>query len=95
MTCQQGCNKSNTTDATCEPGTTLPAHLSSLPGFRGARVARYLVFCVMFLDRRMSVCRFLFDHCVVCPSNYPFGILDLRLLTTPLVSSDFYFYIVF
>ena len=52
----------------------------------------------------LSFCHFSFDHCVICPpiygfwlplwylrftdSDYPFGILDLRILITPLVSFD-------
>ena len=52
----------------------------------------------------LSFCHFSFDHCVICPpiygfwlplwylrftdSDYPFGILDLQILITPLVSFD-------
>ena len=66
------CNKSNTTGVTC-----------------GVRVARSLVDCVMF-------CRSLFVLFLLAivlsvllrftPFDYPFGILDLHRLITPLVS---------
>jgi hypothetical protein len=62
---------------------TLPEHLSSAPVFSGVRVTRSL--CVMFC-RLLLV---LFCHCVVSylrftDSDYPVGILDLRILITPL-----------
>ena len=43
------CIKSNTTGATCETGTTYPSGVSEFTiVFLGVRVARFLVFCVMF-----------------------------------------------
>ena len=68
---------------------TLPEHPSSPPVFSGIRVARPLVFCVVLcgslfvlflLAIVLSVLRF-------TDSDYPFGILDLRIRITPLVSS--------
>jgi hypothetical protein len=44
------------------------------------RVTRPLVLCVWFVDRCLSFCTFSFGHCVVC--------FDLRILITPLVSSN-------
>ena len=70
---------------------TLPGHLSLPSVFRGVRVARSLVFYVVF-------CRLLFVLFLLTivlyvlrftASDYPFGILDLRLLITPLVSLSF------
>jgi len=48
------------------------------------RLILYIVVCplsFLFLVIVLSVLRF-------TPSNYPFGIVDLRLLITPLVSSN-------
>ena len=60
---------------------TLPEHLSSSPFLSGVRVTRSLVLCVCFVYRCLSFCPFSFGHCVACPS-------DLRILITPLVSSN-------
>jgi hypothetical protein len=70
---------------------TLPEHRNSSPVFSGAGVTRSLVLCVCFIDRCLSFCTFSYGHCVVChlrftDSDYPFGILDLRILITPLIS---------
>jgi len=43
-------------------------NLSSPPVFSVVRVARSLVFCVVFVDRCWSFCSFSFGHCCVCPS---------------------------
>jgi hypothetical protein len=59
---------------------TLPEPLSSHPVFGGVRVARFLVFCVMF-------CRSLFVF-FVWPLSC-LSVFDLRILITPLVSSIF------
>ena len=64
---------------------TLPEHRNSSPVFSGAGVTRSLVLCVCFIDRCLSFCTFSCGHCVVChlrftDSDYPFGILDLRIL---------------
>jgi len=48
---------------------TLPEHLSSPSVFSGGRVTRSLGLCVCFVDRCLSFCTFLFDHCVVCSSS--------------------------
>ena len=57
-------------------------HLSSPPVFSGFCVAWSLAFYVVFC----SFVLFRSGHCVVClwfiASDYPFGILDLRLLIT-------------
>ena len=45
-----------------------PEYLSSPLASSGARVTRSLALCVMFLDRCLSFCPFLFGHCVVCSS---------------------------
>jgi hypothetical protein len=62
---------------------TLPEHLSSPPVFSGVRVARYLVFSVVF-------CRLLLVHfllfimtrilLLLTDSDYTFGIFKLFLL---------------
>ena len=64
---------------------TLPEHLSSPPVFSWVRVTQSLVLCVCFVDRCLSCCFFLFGHwCCMCFFN-------LRILITPLVSSNFSF----
>ena len=62
---------------------TLPGHASSPPVFSGVRVARSLVFCVMF-------CRLLFV--ILSFFIWPLCCLfffDLRILITPLASWNF------
>ena len=59
---------------------TLPVHLSSLPIFSGVRNTRSLVLCVCFVDRCLSFLSLLWPLC--CLS------FDLRILITPLVSSN-------
>ena len=44
-----------------------PKHIRSPPVFSGVRVARSLVFSVLFCR---SFCPFSFDHFSVCPSIY-------------------------
>ena len=46
-------------------------HMSLVPVFSGVRIARALVFCVVFC-RSLSFCPFSFGHCMVCPSIYGF-----------------------
>jgi len=49
--------KSNTTGATCGAGTeNIPENLCSPPVFSGVRVARYLVFYVVFCILLLSFC---------------------------------------
>jgi hypothetical protein len=48
---------------------TLPEHLGSPPEFSEARVTRFLVVCVCFVERCLSFCTFSFGHCVVCSSS--------------------------
>ena len=58
---------SNTTGVTCVAGTaTLPEHSV----FSGVRVARSLVFCVMFCRSLLVLLSFYCDHCVVWPSVF-------------------------
>ena len=56
-------------------------HLSSHPVFSGIRAfTRSVVLCACFVHRFVSLCTFLFGHCVVCCSSiYRF---------TPLVYSN-------
>jgi hypothetical protein len=56
----------------------LPEHMSSPAVYSGVRVTRYLVLCVRFVDRCLSFCTFSFGNCIV----------DLRILITPLISSN-------
>jgi hypothetical protein len=60
--------------------TTLPEHLRAPPDFRGVRIARALVFCVVFVDRCLSLCPFLLAIVLSVPTR-------LRILITPLISS--------
>ena len=48
---------------------SIPELLSSPRGFSEIRVARSLIFCVMFVDRCLSFCPFSFDDGIVCPSS--------------------------
>jgi hypothetical protein len=59
---------------------TLLEHLSSSPVFSRVRIARSIVFCIMFC--RSLFVLLSFGHCVVCvlrimASDYPFGIFKL------------------
>ena len=60
---------------------TLLVHLRLPPFFSGNRITRSLVLCVCFVDRCLSLCTF-FSWPLCCLS------FDLRILITPLVSSD-------
>jgi hypothetical protein len=59
---------------------TLPEHLSSPPVFSGVRITRYLVLCVCFVDRCLS----LYLTCWKCSSKfidikgYPYGDVKQR-----------------
>jgi hypothetical protein len=70
---------------------TLPQNLSSPSVFSCVSVTRSLVFCVMFY-RSLFVSLSFFLFAIVLSvlrftaSDYTFGILDLQLLITPLVS---------
>jgi hypothetical protein len=73
---------SNLTGFTCGAGTADPFRASEFTTvFRRVRVAWYLVFCVMFC-RSLFVLWFFFCWSLCCLS------FDLRLLITPLVSSN-------
>jgi hypothetical protein len=72
--------------ATCRAGTApLPDHTSSLLVYSGVSVARSVVLCVMFC-RLLFVLLSFFFWPLCCLS------LDLRLLITPLVSSNFFYW---
>jgi len=58
---------------------SLSEYLSSHPMCIGVRVARSLVFYVMFCRPLFISCSFSFGHCIVCPSDYPFGVFKLFL----------------
>jgi len=61
---------------------TLTEHLCSSPDFSGVRVTRSLVFCVVFY-RSLFVLLSFFFWPLCCLSFF-----DLRILITPLVSSN-------
>ena len=66
---------------------TLPEHMRSPPFFIGIRVARSLVFCVMFCRSLFSWLFFIFwplycIHLQLTDSDYPFGI-DLQTYSYP------------
>ena len=69
--------------ATCGTGVaTLSEHLSSLSVFSGVRVARSLVFCVVFCRSLFVTFRLVFVLYVLpfAVSDYPFGIFNLFFL---------------
>jgi hypothetical protein len=66
--------------STNEAGTGYPSRAPA-PVFSGVRVTLSLVLCVCFLDFCLSICPFSFDHCVVYPLIYGFG-LSLWYLQT-------------
>ena len=58
---------------------TLPEHLSSHPVFGGVRVARFLVFCVMFCRSLFVLFRVAIELSVCLrftDTDYPFGIFN-------------------
>ena len=63
------CNKKNMMPRVEQELLTLPEFLSPPPFCIGIRFIRWLVLCVCFVDRSLSVCLFSFGHCVVCPSS--------------------------
>jgi hypothetical protein len=65
-------------DATSGAGTP-----EFIPVFSGVRVARGLVFCVVFCMSLFVLWTFSFGHCVVCPFS-----IYIFILITPLVSSN-------
>ena len=75
------CNKSNTKGDTCEARTVYPS------GAPGVRVARSLVFCVMFCISSFVLFHFFFwpFYCLsffdFTASDYPFGIFKLFFIT--------------
>ena len=60
-------------------------YLSSSPVFCGVRITRSLVLCVCLICRSLFVFLSLF-YWILCCLSY----LNLRILITPLVSSNFY-----
>jgi hypothetical protein len=53
----------------------LTEHLSSPQVLSGVRLARSLIFCVMFCRSLFVLCPVSFVHCIVCPSTYRFYLL--------------------
>jgi len=83
MTYHRVCNKSNTTGATCGSGTAYPSEAPEFtPSFSGLRVARSLVFCVVFCRSLFALLSFFFWS--LCCLSF-----NLQLLITLLISSNF------
>ena len=63
-------------------------YLSSSPVICAVRVARFLAFCVVFRRSLFVILATVLFSVLLrfTASDYPFSILDLRLLITPLVS---------
>ena len=84
MTYHGVCNQINTTGATSGAGTANTSGAPEFtPVFSGVCVTGSLVLCVCLVDR----CLFFWPLCCVLPytdSDYPFGILDIWILITPL-----------
>ena len=81
MTYYRVCCKSNTTSVTSRAGTYYPSGAPEFtPGFLGVRVARFLVFCVVFCRSSLVILSFFFWP-LFCLS-----FLDLPILITPLES---------
>ena len=80
----QGCNKSNTTDATAGTGTAYPSGSSELTQVLSeVPIARSLDVCVIFGRSLFVLPLFLtFGHCIVCPST----IYGLQEVTSALYS---------
>jgi hypothetical protein len=57
----------------------LPEYLNSPTVFRGVRVIRSLVFCIVFCRSLFVHLPFCFEYCAVCPSS---------IMITPLVYSN-------
>jgi hypothetical protein len=68
---------------TCQAGTPYPSGVPEVnPDFSGVRIARSLVFSVMFCTSLIALLFFFFGHCIVCPS-YIYGFqLSLWYLQT-------------
>ena len=87
MTYHWVCKKSNTTGATCGAGIAYPSGAPEFtPYISGVRIARSLIFCVVFY-RSLFVYLWFFYWSLYCTS-----VLDLRLLITPFVSSNFSYF---
>jgi hypothetical protein len=86
VTYHRFCNKSSTTGATFGAGTAYPSGVPEfIPCFCGVRVARSLVFCVMFC-RSLFVLLTFFFWPLYCMSFF-----DLQYLITPLVTPNISF----
>jgi hypothetical protein len=83
MTYHWVCNYSNIIGAISEADTqpTHPEHLSPPPNVSGARITRSLILCVIF---GRSLCVLMFFFLPLCCLLF----FDLRILITPLVSSN-------
>ena len=64
-------NQNTLTDDTIGAGSANPSGAPVfIPVFSRARVAQFLVFCVVFFFRSLvAISLFYFDHCIVCPSS--------------------------
>ena len=93
------CNKGNSTGATCSAWTTYPSEAPEFtPSFSVVHVGRCLVLDVTFCKSLFVLLVIVLSVLRFTASDYPFGIFwplcclvffDLRLLVTPLVSSNF------
>ena len=97
MTYHQVCNKSNTTAAKCGAGTVyLSGHPSSPSVLLGLMLLDLQFSMLCFVNYCLSFCLFSIVLSVLLrftASGYSFGILDLRLLVTPLVSQIYDFWL--
>jgi hypothetical protein len=55
--------------------------LNGLRNIRHFVFARSLVFFVVFVDRCFALCTLSFGYCVVCPSDYLFGVFKPFLVS--------------
>jgi len=91
MTYHRVSNKSNMTGAICTAGTSIPSGAHEFtPVFSGVRIARSLALCVMYCRSFFVLLSFFFLW-----SLYGLSFFDLRLLITPLVSSNLNFLDIF
>ena len=76
MTYHRACIKSNTSDAICGAGTAYPSGAHEFPGFSRVRVARSLVFCLVFCRLLLVIVLYVRRFMAF---DYPFGIFKLFL----------------
>jgi len=88
MTYHRFSNKRNSTGTTRGKGIAYPSGVPEFaPGFIGIHLAQSLVFYVAFYREMFVFLSFLFQPL------YCLSFFDLRILITPLVSSNFSYYI--